>query len=225
MIESDLIVLQPLRIGLPGSKLLFNLFIRNQSLLFRIHQEYAAGCKSALNANVFRLDGQHACFRSQDNQAIRGDGVAAGAESVAIELRADDTAVGEGHRGRAVPRLHQRGVVFIKRLDILRHGGVVIPSFRDQHGHHVRERPAGERQQLDRIVEHRGVAAARGDDRQQLLDVGAKQRRRQDGLPRVHPIHISAQGVDFAVMADIAVRVSQLPARKSIGGEALVDQA
>ena len=151
--------------------------------------------------------------------------IAAGTQSVAIQLCADHSPVGEGHRRRAVPRLHQRGVVFVERLDVLGHGGVVIPGFRNQHGHHVRQGAPGKRQQLHGVVEHGRIAAARGDDRQQLLDVVAEQRRRQHRLPRVHPVHVSAQRVDFAVVADVAVRVRQLPARKRVGRKALVHQA
>ena len=224
MIESDLIVLQPFRIGLAGSELLFYLFIRNQSFLFHINQQHPARRKPALHANVFWFDGKHSCFRGHHDQTVRRDQEAAGAESIAIEFCADHAAIGECHGSRAIPRLHQRSVVFVKRFDVLRHGSVMIPGFRDQHGHDVRERSPGKRQQLDRIVEHRGVAAACRNNGQQFLDVSAKQRRRQDGLPRVHPIHISAQGVDFTVVANVAIGVSQLPARESICREALMNQ-
>ena len=84
---------------------------------------------------------------------------------------------------------------------------------------------AAERQQLDGVVEHGRIAAARSDDRQQLFDVFPEQRGSQNGLPRVHPVCIPAQRVDFTVVADVAVGMRQLPARKRVGREALVDQA
>ena len=59
----------------------------------------------------------------------------------------------------------------------------------------------------------------------QLLDVVAEQRRRQHRLARVHPVDVAAQRVDFAVVADVAIGMRELPARKRIGREALVHQA
>ena len=44
-----------------------------------------------------------------------GDEIARRAQAVAVERRADLAAVGEGDRGRAVPRLHQRGVDIRRR--------------------------------------------------------------------------------------------------------------
>ncbi len=89
MIERDLIFLHPLRVGLPRGQLLFHFFVGDQALLLGIHQQHAAGREPALHANVFRLDRQHAGFRSHDHQAVGGDEVAPGAQAVAIELRAD----------------------------------------------------------------------------------------------------------------------------------------
>ena len=48
-------------------------------------------------------------------------------------------------------------------------------------------------QQLERVVEGGRIAAARLDDREELLDVVAEQRRRQDRLARVHPVDVAAQ--------------------------------
>ncbi len=47
----------------------------------------------------------------------------------------------------------------------------------------------------------------------------------ENGLARVHPVDVAAQGVDFAVVRDVAERVRQLPGGKRVGGEALVHQA
>ncbi len=41
----------------------------------------------------------------------------------------------------------------------------------------------------------------------------------------MHPIDVPFDGVDFAVVADVAIRVGQRPGGESIGGEALVHQA
>ena len=135
-----------------------------------------------MNFDVFRLHRQHAGFRRQDQQAVVGDQVARRAQAVAIERGADHVAIGEGDRGGTVPRLHQRRVIFVERLLLRTHGGVGIPRFGNQHGHDVRQRAAGQRQQLDRVVERGRIAAAGRDDREELLDIVAEQRRSEHGL-------------------------------------------
>ena len=55
--------------------------------------------------------------------------------------------------------------------------------------------------------------------------MSSKQRRLHHRLPRVHPVHIAANRIDFAVVAEIAERMRQLPGGKSVGREALVHQA
>ena len=87
----------------------------------------------------------------------------------------------------------------------------------------MRQRAAGVIQQLQRVIQARRVALARPDDREQPLDIldllGVEQR-----LARVHPVHIAALGVDFAVVRQIAERLRQIPARERVRGITLVHQ-
>jgi hypothetical protein len=55
--------------------------------------------------------------------------------------------------------------------------------------------------------------------------LSAVERALEHRLARVHPAHVAADGVDFAVVRDVAVGVGQLPTGKRVGGEALVNQA
>ena len=225
MIESDLVFLHPLGVGLPRSQLLLDLLVRDQALLFGIHQQHAARREPPLHPHVLGLDGEHACFRGHHNQSVVSHEVSARPQAVPVELCADHPPIGKRHRSRTVPRLHQRRMVFIKCFDVLRHGGVVLPRFGDQHRHHVRDAAPRHRQQFHCVVQVRRVAAARRNDRKQPLHVVAEQRRGQHGLPRIHPVHVPAQCVDLSVVADVAVRMRQLPARECIRGEALVHEA
>ena len=83
-------------------------------------------------------------------------------------------------------------------------------------------RAPGAGEQLDAVVEHRGIAAGRLDDRMKLVNVFAEQWRGEQFLARVHPVDVAAQRVDFAVMGDEAIRVRAIPARERVGGEALM---
>src|SRR4029077_4809123 len=58
----------------------------------------------------------------------------------------------------------------------------------------------------------------------ELLDVVSEERRTEQRLACVHPVDIATQRVDFAVVGDVAVGMSPLPAWKRVRGEPLVYQ-
>ena len=77
-----------------------------------------------------------------DDEVVVGDDVARRPQAVAVERRADLAAVGERHRRRAVPGLHQRRVVLVERAPVLVHQRVAGPGLGDHQHHRVRERVA-----------------------------------------------------------------------------------
>ena len=191
---------------------------------FEVDQQHLAGLQPPLGDDVLFRHRQHADFRGHDDAVVAGDDVARRAQAVAVERGADLAAVGEGDRRRAVPRLHQRGVVFVEGAALLVHQRIAGPGFRDHHHHRMGERIAAHDQEFERVVEAGGVGLALVGDRPQLADVGAEFRRRHRGLPRRHPVVVAAQRVDLAVMRDHAVGMRQRPGREGVGGEALVHQ-
>ncbi len=72
------------------------------------------GCRRPLRSTSCRREIEHADFGSHDDQVVLGDVVARRPQAVAIQHRADLPAVGEGDRGRAIPGLHQAGVVLVE---------------------------------------------------------------------------------------------------------------
>ena len=80
-------------------------------------------------------------------------------------------------------------------------------------------------EEFDRVVERGGVAAVGHDDGVELVDLFAVERAFEDRLACVHPADVAANGVDFAVVRDVAIGVRELPAGKRVGGEALVNEA
>ncbi len=52
----------------------------------------------------------------------------------------------------------------------------------------------------------------------------AEDARAQQPFARAHPVDVAAQGVDLAVVGDVAIRVGERPRRKRVGREALVHQ-
>ena len=85
------------------------------------------------------------------------------------------------------------------------------PRLGDEHQHGMVELAAGRSEQLQRVVETSRVAARLVDDRQELLDVVAQQVGLKPPLARAHPVHVAAQGVDLAVVGQVAEGLGQLP--------------
>ena len=167
---------------------------------------------------------QHAHFGRHHDAVVAGDEVARRAQAVAVQRGADLAAVGEGDRGRAVPRLHDRGVIFVEGAALLVHQRVAGPGFRNHHHHRVRQRIAALHQEFEAVVEAGGVGLAFIGDRPQPRDVLAVQLRMHRGLPRRHPVDVAAQRVDLAVVRDHPVGMRQRPGREGVGGEALMHQ-
>jgi hypothetical protein len=80
----------------------------------------------------------------------------------------------------------------------------------------MREVASGHDEQFEAIVEHGRVAAVSVDHRQELLDIIAEQIGLEVRLGGVHPVGIATERVDFAVMRDVSVRVTAVPARECV---------
>ena len=224
ILEHDLRALQPLAVGMAFRQRRLELLVGNEAAFLEIDQQHLARLQPPFGDDVLFRDRQHAHFRRHDDAVVAGDDIARRPQAIAVERGADLPAVGEGDRRRAVPRLHQRGVVFVESAALLVHERIARPRFGDHHHHRVRERIAAHGQKFERVVEAGGVGLALVGDRPQFLDVGAELRRRHRSLPRRHPVVVAAQRVDLAVMRDHAVGMRQRPGRERVGGETLVNE-
>ena len=197
-----------------------------------VDEEHPAGLQPALGDDVGRRDVEHADLAGQHHQVVLGLPPAAGAQAVAVEDGADQRAVGEADRGGAVPRLHDRGVEPVEGPAGRVHLVVVLPRLRDHHQHRVRQRPAGQVQQLEHLVEGRRVAeVARGHREDPVeAELGGRTGRAVEQLggelrlAGPHPVAVALDRVDLAVVRDEAERVGQRPARERVGREPAVHQ-
>ena len=162
-------------------------------------------------------------LRAQREPAVVGDQPAARAQAVAVERRAERAAVAEGERRRAVPGLHACGSGSGRSRRARRDVVAALVGLRDHHHHRVRQRPAGEREQLERAVEGGRVGgrlAGSAAGRSSSPGSGRVAERR---LARPHPVDVAERRVDLAVVGDHPQRLRQLPARERVGREARVD--
>ena len=112
----------------------------------------------------------------------------------------------------------------VEALEVVREVVAVGVGLGDHHHRRVRQRAAGEHQQLEDVVERRGVRAAGAHDRHDLLEVEAEQLGGQLRLAGAHPVRVAHQRVDLAVVGDDAERVREVPARERVRREAGVHE-
>src|SRR3972149_717310 len=104
----------------------------------------------------------------------------------------------------------------IKRRPIRREGRDVLPGLGDEHHQSVRRIAPGEGEQLERVVEHRRVAAVLVEDRQDGFDGIAEEGRGKMRLACAHPGDVALQGVDLAVVTEKTKWLSAVPGRGGI---------
>ena len=200
------------------------LLVGNEPALVEVDQQHLAWLQPPLLDDVLFLDRQHAGFRRHHNAVVAGEQITRRPQTIAVERGTDLAAIGEGDCRRAVPRLHQRSIVFVESAPLLIHERIARPGLGNHHHHRVCERVAALGEKLERVVEAGGIGLTLVGDRPQPADVLAEQRRGHRRLPRGHPVHVAAQRVDLAVVGDVAVRVRQRPRREGVGREALMHQ-
>jgi hypothetical protein len=106
--EFDQSGIQPLLVRVFGSQSCLDLLVGDDPALGHVDQEHLARAEAALLDDVRRIDVDHAGLAGHDNHVVVGDPVPTGPQTVAVQDRSDDRAIGEGNAGRAVPWLHHR---------------------------------------------------------------------------------------------------------------------
>ena len=137
LFKQQVIFLQPCGIRLGSGQLLLDLLIRNNPLLFHIKQEHFARLQTTLLDHLLRSNRQHAGLGGHDHPIIAGNVVAAGTQAVTVQHRADAATVSEADRSRAVPGLHQTGMILIEGTLLIIHPFVALPRLRHHHHHGV----------------------------------------------------------------------------------------
>ena len=175
-VELDSNALDPLLIWLTRRELLLKLSVIDDAALLGVDQKHLARLQTPLLDDTAFGNRQHADLGRHHDHVVIGDDVARGAQAVAIERRADANPVGKRYCSRPIPRLHHCGVVLVERAPRLVHQRVLLPRFRNHHHHRVRDRIPAHDQQLERIVETRGIGLAFVNQRKELCKIPAQHR-------------------------------------------------
>ncbi len=100
----------------------------------------------------------------------------------------------------------------------------MIPRLGQKQRDRPREATAVGCEKFEDVVEYGGVRALAANDRQHPFEIVAKRRRVEVRLAGTNPIDVAAQGVDLAVMDDVAIGMGTRPARCRVRRVAGVDK-
>ena len=215
---------QPLTVGLLAGVPLLHLRVVHQTPGGEIRQQHPPRLEPGLLHDPLRRDVQHPHLGGEDQLVVSGEIPPAGPQAVPVQHGAHHVPVGEHDGRRAVPGLHHGGVVVIEVPLLPAHLPVVGPGLGNAHHHRLGQGDAVHQQELQGVVQHGGVGPALVHHRQDLVHVRLQHRGVHGLLPGQHPVHIAPDGVDLAVVEDVAVGMGPLPAGGGVGGEPGVDQ-
>ena len=189
-----------------------------------VHGKDLARADTALGQDFLGLVAPYADFRGDGDVAVGGGHPARRAQAVAVEQAHRVAALGHDDAGRAIPRLHVHGVVFVEGAQVGVHGLDVLPGRRHQHTHAAEQVDTAGDHQLEHVVHARGVGADAVDQRAELFEIG-DQVVGELGATGHGPVAVAGDGVDLAVVGEEAEGLGQRPLRQGVGGEALVEHA
>ena len=139
VVELHDVLVEPGAVGLLGRDPVLDLLVLDDPPLDEVDEEDLARLQAPEALDVLRAHAEHPGLRAQDDVAVLGLHPAPGAQAVAVERGAHDAAVGEGHRRRAVPRLHEARVEGVEALELVGEVVAVLVGLRDHHHHRVRQ--------------------------------------------------------------------------------------
>ena len=224
VVHGQRFLVQPIAIRLLVGIAVANLVIPDDAALLRINFQHFARTEASRLQHVGRVHVDGAHLRRQNQPVVARDVVARRAQAVAVKRGAEHAPVGECDSRRAVPRLHEHGLVRIVGAALVGDAVVVVPRLGDHHGDGAVERPAVHGQELQHIVQDGRVRTLAVDDGQHLAQVVAEHGAVQLRLAGTRPADVAAQRVDLAVVDDVSVRVRALPAGRRIRGIARMHQ-
>lgn len=222
--DGNLVLFHPAAVGHAPGHFILGFRIGHQTVVHQVTVDHLSGAQAALAGHFFRGNVRYARFRGQDENIVRGQRVAGGAQAVAVQHGARVDAVGEDDGGRAVPRLHQGGMVFKEAAHVRPQMVVDAPGLRHEHEHGVAQVAPGGGEQFHHVVQAGGIALSGRNEGQELLQVIPQQGGGQVRLPHAQMVQVSAQGVDFPVVGQVAEGMGQAPRGEGVRAVALVDE-
>ena len=141
-------------------------------------------------------------------------GVAQGTQAVAVELGTDELTVGKNQGGGAVPRFGLLREGGERVADVAREQWVFFEGGRNHGQHGFFGGEAFEEAKLETVIEAGGIADVFFEEREPRADGEA---RTEFGGFGAEPAAVGDEGVDFAVVGDVAEGLREVPGRLRVG--------
>jgi hypothetical protein len=224
-------VLEPRLVIAPRGDLLRHLGVFEELARLEICLDHLPRPEPPLGDDVLRVAddvAEDAHLGGDVDVVVRGAPEARGPEAVAVEPASELLAVGEDEERGAVPRLlHPREVVVkLLHLGVGRVELRVVPvRLRHEQHHRLRDGSPGLHEELRDAVEVRRVGRRRVADGPQLLLAPLPHGVGHVRLLRGHPVQVSLQGVNLAVVPQESHRLRERPLGHGVRGEAAVVDA
>ena len=151
-VQTDADLFNPLTVRLGFSQRILQFHIVNDATLFKVDQEHLARLQAPFLDDFLFRNRQHAGFGSHDHEVIIGHQITGRTQAVTVKRGTNLATIGKSNRGRAVPRLHHCGVVFVEGATVLIHLRVLFPSFGNHQHHGMSHRIAAHHQQFESVV-------------------------------------------------------------------------
>lgn len=198
---------------------MLDFLITYNALLRGVDEENLSRLQTALVEHLFLVHRYGAYLGGQNDPVIFHHIVPGRAQAVPVQHAADGHAVAEADGRRSVPGFHHEIVVPVKILLLPAHGGILLPGLRNHNHHGMGQGMACHMEILQAVIKHGGITACIVYHRE---GPGELRIIRGPGLalPGIEPVDIAADGIDFPVMHNVAVRMGPGPAGEGIGAEA-----
>ena len=104
----------PFSVGMLSGNFALDVPVFQDLVVFQVDGEHLTGAEATFFEDIARFEIDHPRFGGDDDEAIAGDNVAGGAQSVAIETGTDGFTIAECEQGRSVPGFLNAAVVFVE---------------------------------------------------------------------------------------------------------------
>ena len=210
-------VFRPVLEVVGGRELILDLAVVVEATLLEIDAYHLARADPALSRDVGFMQDDHSGFGTHEEQAILGDRVAQRPEAVAIKTCDDPAPVGDGQCRWSVPRLHHGVGILVHGPVGFRHGALVLRprlGYQERLGHG--RRTTGAAEHLEYGIQRGRVRRAWLYDRLYVFLVVAEGLIGHPHFMALHPVGVSLDRVDLAVMGDHPKGMGEIPGRERV---------
>ena len=223
LLQLDAVLLEPFAVGMGFGETFLDVAVVVDAPFLSIDEQDFPRLQASLAHHVERVEVHHTHLAGYHNHAAAGDGIAAGTQAVAVKHASGVATVGKQQRSRAVPRLHQDGVIFVEGFQVVTDRIFVIEALRHQNGQRLRQAQPAHHKEFEDVVQTGRVAHALLHDGTDVADV-AQGGAAEHTLACLHPTTVATDGVDLAVVRQQPEGLCQLPLGECVCREARMYQ-